>query len=140
MWEMNGSVGGITAVFRRRLVPVVCILIITVLLAACGGGSVDPAELRGGETRRTLSPAYFTGKVAKAYRIAREIPDVIDSLYCYCECKKNFGHKSLLTCYVDTHARYCKVCIDEALMAYSLHKKGKDIVSIRRAVDRSFSH
>lgn len=56
------------------------------------------------ETRPTLSPALFTGSVAVAYQVARDIPDVLDQLYCYCRCRENFGHKSLLTCYVDRHA------------------------------------
>jgi len=56
------------------------------------------------EDRPTLSPARFSGKVRRAYEIAREIPEVLDQLYCYCRCRENFGHKNLLSCYVDTHA------------------------------------
>jgi hypothetical protein len=123
-------------------------LVAVVTLAAligCGSSSqsvADPAklkELRGGETRQTLSPVYFTGRTAVAYQAAREIPEVLDSLYCYCDCKKHFGHKSLLSCYVDQHALHCDVCIEEALMAYDMHKQGKDIMTIRKAVDETFS-
>jgi len=56
------------------------------------------------ESRPTLSPARFTGKVRRAYEIAREIPEVLDRLYCYCRCKENFAHKNLLSCFVDNHA------------------------------------
>ena len=56
------------------------------------------------EKRPTLSPQMFSGKVRMAYEIAREIPEVLDRLYCYCRCRENFGHKNLLSCYVDTHA------------------------------------
>jgi hypothetical protein len=112
------------------------LLVISVLLASCE--VMDPESLKGGETRQTLSPAYFSGKTAKAYVAAKEIPEVIDSLYCYCDCKKHHGHKSLLTCYVDTHARYCDVCIDEALDAHKMHKDGKDIVTIRKAIDKKY--
>jgi len=97
------------------------------------------ADLKGGETRETLNPDYFTGSTAVAYKIAKEIPEVIDSLHCYCECQKHFGHKSLLTCYVDEHAAYCDICMDEAFMAYELHKQGKDIGAIRKAVDARYS-
>ncbi|MEE9591288.1 MAG: CYCXC family (seleno)protein [Thermodesulfobacteriota bacterium] len=100
---------------------------------------IDISELRGGETRETMSPVFFTGRVAKAYRIAREIPEVIDSLYCYCRCKENYGHKSLLTCFVDEHGASCDVCMEEAVMAYNMYNKGKEIVSIRKAIDRRFS-
>jgi len=99
----------------------------------------DISLLRGGETRPTLSPALFTGKTASSYEIARAIPEILDSLYCYCDCKKHFGHKSLLTCYVDDHAAYCDVCMDEAIRAYELFKQGKDILTIRKTIDREFA-
>ena len=56
------------------------------------------------EKSPTLSPQRFTGKVRTAYQLARAIPEVLDRLYCYCRCRENFGHKNLLSCYVDTHA------------------------------------
>ena len=56
------------------------------------------------ENRPTLSPQRFSGKVKRAYEIARKIPEVLDRLYCYCRCRENSGHKNLLSCYVDTHA------------------------------------
>ncbi|MBI5345162.1 MAG: hypothetical protein HZB83_07495 [Deltaproteobacteria bacterium] len=118
-------------------------LMLTLAAASCSRETGDygaPPSLRGGEARETLSPALFTGATADAYRIAREIPEVLDSLHCYCECKKNFGHKSLLTCYVDEHAKHCDVCQDEAFMAYELHRQGADIKSIRAAVDQRFSN
>ena len=65
---------------------------------------VQRANLNLRENRPTLSPQQFSGKVQKAYTIARMIPEVLDRLYCYCRCRENFGHKNLLTCYVDTHA------------------------------------
>ena len=56
------------------------------------------------ETRPTLDPARFVGKAALAHQVARDIPDVLDQLYCYCECDKHVGHRSLLSCYTDGHA------------------------------------
>ena len=56
------------------------------------------------ETRPTLDPARFVGKAAAAHRVARDIPDVLDTMYCYCECDKYSGHRSLLSCYTDGHA------------------------------------
>ena len=115
---------------------------LAIAVASCSTedkGAATSQELRGGETRATLSPEYFSGSTAAAYKIAKEIPEVIDSLHCYCECKKHFGHKSLLTCYVDDHAAYCDVCMDEAFMAYELHKQGKGVADIRRQVDEKFS-
>jgi hypothetical protein len=64
-------------------------------------------SLRRGERRATLDPSLFPDeRVKKAYRAAREIPWVLDSIYCYCQCEETpaFRHKSLLSCYVDKHA------------------------------------
>ncbi|MBW7956671.1 MAG: hypothetical protein H3C68_02150 [Deltaproteobacteria bacterium] len=110
-------------------------------LASCesGEGTTTADSLRGGETRPTLDPARFTGLSAEAYQAARDIPEIIDSLYCYCDCERHFGHKSLLTCFVDEHAVYCDICIYEALMARDLHRQGMDTAAIRKAVDEKFS-
>ena len=108
-------------------------------LSSCSS-KTEVKSLRGGETRATMSPVEFTGETARAYQIAKEIPEVLDSMYCYCECEKHFAHKSLLSCYVDDHAAHCDICMNEAFMAYELHRQGKDIKSIRAAVDARFSH
>ena len=60
--------------------------------------------VRRRETRRTLDPARFTGKAALAHQAAREIPDVLDQLHCYCGCDRDARHVSLLSCYTDGHA------------------------------------
>lgn len=108
-------------------------------LSSCSS-KTEVKSLRGGETRATMSPIEYTGETARAYQIAKEIPEVLDSMYCYCECEKHFAHKSLLSCYVDDHASHCDICMNEAFMAYELHRQGKDIKSIRAAVDARFSH
>ena len=108
---------------------------------AQGSSSLKSQDaLRGGETRRTMSPANFTGETARSYRIAKEIPEALDSLYCYCDCKKHSGHKSLLSCYVNEHAAYCGICQDEAAAAYDLYKKGLSVKQIRAAVDKEYSN
>lgn len=56
------------------------------------------------ETRIPLTPALFVGKTATAYQVAQEIPDILDQLYCYCECDRHMGHITLLSCFVDSHA------------------------------------
>jgi hypothetical protein len=64
-------------------------------------------SLRRGEKRATLEPSLFQAeRVKKAYQAAKEIPWVLDSIYCYCQCEESpaFRHKSLLSCYVDKHA------------------------------------
>jgi hypothetical protein len=66
--------------------------------------SLEKKNINLRETRPTLPPALFSGRVKEAYQLAKDIPEVLDKLYCYCMCKENSGHKNLLTCYVDNHA------------------------------------
>ncbi|MCL5022414.1 MAG: hypothetical protein M1497_03445 [Nitrospirae bacterium] len=64
-------------------------------------------SLRRGENGATLDPRMLGDPRAKeAYAIAKEIPWVLDSIYCFCQCEESpvFRHKSLLSCYVDKHA------------------------------------
>ncbi len=62
-------------------------------------------SLRRGETRATLDPNLFKdARVRTAYQAAKDVPWLLDSIYCYCFCEESFRHKSLLSCYVDDHA------------------------------------
>jgi hypothetical protein len=91
-----------------------CLLFVVLLTGVLLAGSALSAEkakkdesLRKGEIRATLDPSQFQDpRVRKAYQIAKDIPWVLDSIYCYCLCKESpaFRHKSLLSCYVDNHA------------------------------------
>ena len=46
---------------------------------------------------------YQIPVVSQAYRIAREIPDVLAQQPCYCNCGDTFGHGSLLDCFASDH-------------------------------------
>lgn len=73
----------------------------------------------------TLEPEKFTGPVRDAYRAAREIPETLAQLPCYCHCDRGMGHKSLFSCYQDDHASHCATCVNEALLALKLEKEQK---------------
>ena len=68
--------------------------------------SVEDQSLRKGEKRETLSPSMISDPyVANVYQVAKDIPHVLDSIKCYCNCEtKPFYHVSLLSCFVDRHA------------------------------------
>lgn len=91
------------------------------------------------ETKTPLSPALFVGQTQTSYRVAQEIPDVLDQMYCYCECDKHSGHVTLLSCFTDDHAANCDICQDEALAAAQLMKQGYSVAEIRSRIDRKFS-
>jgi hypothetical protein len=88
--------------------------------------TLDIEALKGGETRPT------------AYNVAGQNRELLDSMHCYCNCKKTIGHKSLLSCFADKHAVDCKICQDQAFYAASRFQEGNDIAQVRLAVDKKF--
>ena len=131
---------------KRNLRPFIFISVIALILSvvysatkpAEYGTPIAPAMGELIETRPVMSPAFYTGKAAEAYRIAAEIPKVIDSQFCYCYCKKNHQHKTLLTCFTNKHGSKCDTCINEVLYAYELYKQGKTLDEIIVSVDKKF--
>ena len=59
--------------------------------------SLVPAhyETVPGNLGPTLPPEKFSGKTRDAYQAAREIPQTLAQLPCYCHCDRGIGHKSL---------------------------------------------
>lgn len=82
----------------------------------------------------TLSPELFTGNKKLAYQAAKEIPQVLAQLPCYCHCDRGHGHKSLHSCFESEHGENCGICIGEALMAHSLQKRGVNVTEIRKQI------
>ena len=76
-----------------------------------------------GSLPATMNPVVFSGNVQRAYQVAKEIPETLAQLPCYCHCDRGSGHQSLHTCFVDEHGANCGICIGEALMAYELEKQ-----------------
>ncbi len=126
---------------KTPLIATVCVLGLLLgahFLSGPPATPVAPAKGQLVETRPVLTAAMFSGKAALAYKYAAEIPKVIDSQFCYCYCKKNHGHKTLLTCFTNTHGSKCDVCMDEVIYAYELYKEGKTLDEIVVAVDKKF--
>jgi hypothetical protein len=55
-------------------------------------------------TPATLPPELFTGQVAKVYRIAQEVPELLERIPCYCGCYVSDRHQNNLDCYTDRHS------------------------------------
>ena len=131
---------------KRNIRPFIFISVIALILSVVysatkpveHGTPIAPATGQLIETRSVMSSAFYTGKAAEAYRIAAEIPKVIDSQFCYCYCKKNHQHKTLLTCFTNEHGSKCDTCINEVLYAYELYKQGKTLDEIIVSVDKKF--
>ena len=93
-----------------------------------------------GQLAPTLSPDRFIGPAHDAYKIAQEIPQTLAQLPCYCHCDMNMGHKSIHSCFEDTHASECAVCVSEALVAYDLQRSGMKPAQIRDRIIQVYSH
>ena len=99
---------------RRWVLKVLGGSLVTFLLEAIvGGGPAAHGAEHGGRAlpaipRRprptTLSPKLFEGKTARAYQVAKEAPELIEQMSCYCGCNKSHSHQNNLDCYVDRHA------------------------------------
>ncbi|MBI4081632.1 MAG: hypothetical protein HY423_03380 [Candidatus Lambdaproteobacteria bacterium] len=103
-------------------------------------GSGKSFRVTGGETRAVLAPHQF-GKLGAfmGYAAAQRHRDVMDHLYCYCQCDRPPSyHKSLLSCFVDQHGANCDVCQEQARQAGRMADEGKSIDEIRTAIDRTF--
>lgn len=93
--------------------------------------SIEP---RKAELLPTLSPELFTGNIKLAYQAAKDIPQTLAQLPCYCHCDRGQNHKSLHSCFESEHGESCGICIGEALMAHNLHKQGVAVSEIRKRV------
>lgn len=102
------------------------------------GGHPDP---RPGITGANVLPrSMLTGypNEVDAYAAARTVPEVIDGIYCHCDCSRHSGHRSLLTCFESQHGASCEVCQREAIIAAEMHRRGSTLDQIRQAVDAQF--
>lgn len=82
----------------------------------------------------TLPPEIFTGNQRLAYKVAKDIPQTLAQLPCYCHCDRGQGHKSLHSCFESEHGENCGICIGEALMADNLQKRGMSVSEIRKQI------
>ena len=79
-----------------------------VILAGVGWVSLRVADESARDSASlepvTLSPALFTDQAAReAYQAARDVPEVLEQLPCYCGCMQTHGHKNNLFCFMDEH-------------------------------------
>jgi hypothetical protein len=112
-----------------------------VMLGPARGANAQHPDPRPGITAGGVLPApavpHTIGSV-EAYAAARQVPEVLDGLYCYCDCSRHAGHRSLLTCFESDHGAWCDICMGEALLALRMTGEGRSLLDIRDAIDRQF--
>ena len=134
---------------------VVMIAIVWVTLRTSGTTSVESAASTGTSMSladkfdgnkghatliSTLDPAQFTGKARAAYQAAKEIPEILVELPCFCGCmdSKELGHKNNLYCFADSHGNICDLCQTIALEAKEMHRKGLPVETIRSNIRKTY--
>jgi hypothetical protein len=106
------------------------------------GGSGEQLTASGHRLVHTMDPSYFSKdpKAQSAYQVAKEIPEVLAELPCFCGCMTALNHESNLFCFRDEHGSGCNICEDVALEARDLHRQGLSIEQIKERVRETFSH
>jgi len=124
------------AIAGTACVAVAALLIVT----SSSGGRRHPNPRPGITAEGVLASASFAGydRIVRSYEAARQMPEVLEGLYCYCDCRHHFNHRSLLTCFQSEHGASCDICLDEAWMAAEMHRHGKSLAEIRHAADAQF--
>ena len=93
-----------------------------------------------GATNKVLDAAGFQdARVRDAYVAAKKYAHVLESIYCYCRCKENIGHRALVECFETEHASHCDVCMNEAIIAARLTQEGKTPKEIQKAIDAYYA-
>jgi hypothetical protein len=110
-----------------------------VILAGIGWVSLRVADESAQDSASvqpvTLSPALFTDQATRdAYQAARDVPEVLEELPCYCGCMQTHGHKNNLFCFMDEHGSACTICQNIALDAKKLHDQGASIGQIQETI------
>lgn len=101
-------------------------------------GHPDPRAGITAEKVLPLGTLPRTPGSVESYAAARAVPQVLDGLFCYCDCARHSGHRSLLTCFESEHGGYCDICMGEAVLAQQLTVRGESLDAIRRAIDMQF--
>lgn len=134
--------GGGAARFRLLgLVGLFALAIGVVVVTGRGSRSHHPQPRQGVTAEDVVPAARYASypRIAEVYRLASRIPEVLDGVYCYCQCSEHAGHYSLLDCFKSDHGANCDVCLSQAALAYRMTEDGEGLDAIRSATDRLFA-
>lgn len=116
------------------------VALVAVLFLARPAAGAHPDPRSGITADRVLTDLAIPRMpgATEAYAAARAAAGTIDGVYCYCDCSKHAGHRSLLTCFESDHGAFCDICMGEAIVAAQLASRGTSLEEIRAAIDARF--
>ncbi len=108
----------------------------------CGHDGPHPEPRKGYTAEKVLAAEKLKGKedLVELFDGVRAIPQVVDGIRCHCGCADDPDKYSLLSCYegAAAMATWCPICQGQGRLVIRLHKDGKSLDEIRRAVDARF--
>ncbi|HEU0051739.1 MAG TPA: hypothetical protein VFQ39_01135, partial [Longimicrobium sp.] len=101
-----------TPVTRRRALLAAAAALLIPLTARAQRGGVKHPDPRPGVTADHVLPADQVPESAKeAYDAARAAPELLDGIYCHCDCASRHDNlRSLLSCFETTMPLSCGIC------------------------------
>jgi hypothetical protein len=113
------------------------------LIAGAGAWHLRAAADASGEGASgslTQDPGLYQGDTRQAYIVARDHPELLAQLDCYCGCEQHEGHKNLLDCFRTNHGAGCDICVGEAVTAGQMLSQGTPVDQIHEALRARYGH
>lgn len=102
-------------------------------------GTPAPVVADGARPNRVVDPMSWSDPQQRAaYAAAKKHADVLEQIYCYCQCKENINHRALIQCFETDHGSNCDVCMTEALIAAKMTEEGRTPAEIQKAIDAHY--
>ena len=130
---------------KSRTRWMIALAAIGILLIAGAGAwhmrtAADASGEGAGGGSLTQDPDLYQGDTRQAYIVARDHPELLAQLDCYCGCEQNEGHKNLLDCFRTNHGAGCDICVGEAVTAEQMLSHGTPVDQIREALRARYGH
>ena len=77
-------------------------------------------------------------RAREEYTMAARIPQILDGLYCHCDCHERDGLRSLLDCFHGDMGTTCAICQGQVRRVHELHEQGRSLNDIRKILDREY--
>ena len=88
----------------------------------------------------TLNPNIFTDpEVRDAYQAAKDAPETLEHLACYCGCFREANHRNNLDCFKDSHGTQCALCRAIAIEGRRETQQGIPVAQIKHNVDEKWA-
>ncbi|MGD0079848.1 MAG: PCYCGC motif-containing (lipo)protein [Methanoregula sp.] len=90
--------------------------------------------------------ALASDRIKEAYLFARDNPEKLDGITCYCGCMQmahngRIHKRGLLDCFIkedgeyESHGAYCQMCVDDTLQVKGLYAQGMGKTQIQAIID-----